>query len=70
MTGEYEKSLDAIAEVLKREPKHFGALAGKGIILLMRGRTAEGEAALKKALKIDPFLKERALIKDEPGQKI
>jgi len=71
LTGAYQLSLQAIEETLKREPKHYGALAGRGIIMLyFLGREAEGQAALKEALKINPWLKERGLIKDAPGKKI
>lgn len=71
LTGAYYDSLVAIEETLKREPKHYGALAGRGIILLyFLGREAEAQVALKQALKINPWLKERRLIKEEPGRKI
>jgi tetratricopeptide (TPR) repeat protein len=70
LTGSYELSLEAIVETLKREPLHYGALAGRGIILLLLGRDDEGQVALKEALKINPWLKERGLISDKPGRKI
>jgi tetratricopeptide (TPR) repeat protein len=70
LMGAHEESLEAIERTLALEPKHFGALAGKGIILLGLGRDADGQAALREALKIDPWLKERGLIKDPPERKI
>jgi len=70
LMGAYGESLQAIEETLEREPKHYGALAGKGVILLMQGKDAEGQAALRQAHKINPWLKERGLITDTPGRKI
>jgi tetratricopeptide (TPR) repeat protein len=70
LMGAHSESLEAIEETLKREPKHYGALAGKGVILLMQGQDAQGQAALKEALKINPWLKERGLITDAPERKI
>ena len=65
LAGQYDASLDAIAHVLKLEPMHYAALAGKGIILIQQGKVAEAQAPLKRALAIDPWLKERNLIGED-----
>jgi tetratricopeptide (TPR) repeat protein len=70
LMGAHDESLEAIERTLALEPRHFGALAGKGIILLMQGKDAPGQAALREALKVNPWLKERGLIKDPPERKI
>jgi tetratricopeptide (TPR) repeat protein len=62
LAGNYDASLDAIEHVLALEPMHYAALAGKGIILYYRGDVAAAQAPLKRALAIDPWLKERNLI--------
>jgi tetratricopeptide (TPR) repeat protein len=62
LAGQYDASLDAIAHVLALEPMHYAALAGKGIILIQQGKVAEAQTPLKRALAIDPWLKERNLI--------
>ncbi len=62
LAGKYDASLDAIDRVLKLEPMHYAALAGKGIILIQQGKVAEAQAPLQRALAIDPWLKERNLI--------
>jgi tetratricopeptide (TPR) repeat protein len=67
---DYDGSLADIDRVLALEPKHFGALSGQAIILMHQGRMAEGQAALKRAVEIDPFLSERALLMKPPGQDI
>ena len=65
LAGQYDASLDAIDHVLKLEPMHYAALAGRGIILMQEGRVAEAQVALKRALAIDPWLKERNLIGED-----
>lgn len=66
MVGDYEGSLADIDRVLPLEPKHFGALSGEAMILMRLGRQEEAQAVLKRAVKIHPFLAERALLKPEP----
>jgi hypothetical protein len=70
LAGAWDASLEMIERTLKLEPKHYGAMAGKGLILMMQGHDAESQKALKEALAINPWLKERNLISDEPGRKI
>jgi tetratricopeptide (TPR) repeat protein len=62
LAGQYDASLDAIEHVLALEPMHYAALAGKGIILFYAGKVEEAQAPLKRALAINPWLKERNLI--------
>jgi tetratricopeptide (TPR) repeat protein len=62
LAGQYDASLDAIEHVLALEPLHYAALAGKGIILFYAGKVEEAQAPLKRALAINPWLKERSLI--------
>jgi tetratricopeptide (TPR) repeat protein len=62
LAGQYDASLEAIEHVLVLEPMHYAALAGKGIILFYAGKVEEAQAPLKRALAINPWLKERNLI--------
>jgi tetratricopeptide (TPR) repeat protein len=62
LAGQYDASLGAIDRVLALEPLHYAALAGKGIILYYTGKVEEAQAPLKRALAINPWLKERNLI--------
>jgi tetratricopeptide (TPR) repeat protein len=68
LAGKYDASLDAIEHVLALEPMHYAALAGEGIILFYRGKVEEAQPPLKRALAIDPWLKERNLILKDPAQ--
>jgi Tfp pilus assembly protein PilF len=61
MLGNYERSLADIAETLAREPRHFGALAGRALILKEQGEDQRALADMRAALKIHPFLSERTL---------
>jgi tetratricopeptide (TPR) repeat protein len=59
LLGEHERSLADIERVLVLEPRHFGALAGIGMIRSQKGELREALAAYRKALAVNPFLKER-----------
>jgi tetratricopeptide (TPR) repeat protein len=66
LAGSYDLSLDALEKTLALEPMHYAALAGKGIILIRQGREADAQAPLKRALQINPWLKERNLVGKDP----
>ena len=53
---DYGHSLADIGEVLAREPRHFGALAGLGLILQEIGDDKHALEAYRRALAIDPHL--------------
>ena len=53
---EYGQALADIHEVLAREPRHFGALSGLGLILQEIGDDKHALEAFRRALAIDPHL--------------
>jgi tetratricopeptide (TPR) repeat protein len=53
---DYGHSLADIAAVLAREPRHFGALSGLGMILQEIGDDKDALEAYRKALAVDPHL--------------
>lgn len=59
---EHEQSLADIEKVLALEPRHFGALAGRGMIHAHAGRWKEALDAYQQALAVNPYLKERETI--------
>ena len=52
--GDYAKSLHDCDEVMKRNPLHFGALAGYGLIYTQMGQPARALDYFRRALKINP----------------
>jgi len=56
MLGQYEKSLADCDEVMKRNPYHFGALSGYGLIHLKRREPEQALAWFEKALAVNPNL--------------
>lgn len=56
LLGSYPESLADIRETLKREPRHFGALAGRGLVFTALGRAAEALASFEAALALHPHL--------------
>lgn len=66
LASSYDPALAAIDKVIALEPMHYAALAGRGLILIQQGKAAEAQAPLKRALAINPWLKERNLIGKDP----
>ncbi len=66
MAEDFDGSLADIERVLELEPKHFGALSGEVLILMRFGRVEVAQSVLKKAVEINPFLAERALLIEPP----
>jgi tetratricopeptide (TPR) repeat protein len=61
LLGDDAAALADIARVLALEPRHFGARAGRVLIYLRQGRRAEALREMVAALRIHPYLKEKAL---------
>ena len=59
-------ALDDLDRALELEPRHFGALSGKAIILMQQGRMELGQQALREAVEIHPWLKERPMLVPAP----
>jgi tetratricopeptide (TPR) repeat protein len=59
LLGEHDRSLADIERTLALEPRHFGALAGIGLIRIAKGEHRAALAAFRRALAVNPFLKER-----------
>ncbi len=56
LMGEYQKSLADCDEVMKRNPHHFGALSGYGMIYLQLDQPARALEYLERALAVNPNL--------------
>ena len=56
LKNDYRHSLEDIQQVLIREPRHFGALAGLGMIMQEIGDDKRALEAFRKALAVNPHL--------------
>jgi len=56
LKNDYRRSLEDIQQVLIREPRHFGALAGLGMIMQDIGDEKRALDAFRKALAVNPHL--------------
>ena len=72
LMGDYNRSISDIAETLKREPRHFGALSGLGFMLLTRGDLVHAREAYEKVLALYPMMESARLamkrIDEEKGE--
>ena len=58
MMGQLENSLNDVYVVLSKEPKHFGAMSGLGLIMIQREDFEGALNAYKKLIAIHPFSKD------------
>ncbi len=57
LMGNFDQSLKDCDEVIKRNPQHFGALSGYGMIYLRLGELEHALGYFERALEINPNLK-------------
>jgi tetratricopeptide (TPR) repeat protein len=70
MKKDYGRALADIREVLRREPRHFGALAGLGLILQDLGDDKQALEVYRRALAIYPRLERIPEVVKELQQKV
>ena len=68
LRGDYGGALDDLELAIERSPRHVGALSGRALTLMGLGRTEAGQSALREALDINPWLSERSLLIEPPGE--
>jgi len=56
LMGNFDASVRDIQETLAREPRHFGALSGLGLINSALERWDSAVKAYEEALRVNPFL--------------
>ncbi len=56
LAGDPVRSMLDIGETLRREPRHFGALAGLGVIMRSQGRDKDALKAYRGAIAVHPHL--------------
>ena len=70
LQNDYARSLADIQQVLAREPRHFGALAGLGMIMQDLGDDRHALEAFRKALAINPHLEKVPELVKTLGEKV
>ena len=65
MLGEFEKSQNDIDQVLALEQRHFGALAGQGLVNIQLKNYEKAILSYEKALKIYPSMKSPSIMIEE-----
>lgn len=56
LMGEYELSTSDVAETLEREPRHFGALSGQGMIYIQLRDVANALEYMERAIEENPHM--------------
>jgi len=64
---DYDRALEDLDRALAILPTHTGALTGKALTLIGMGRPELAQPVLREALRVNPWLSERALLVDPPG---
>jgi len=62
---DYPAAIDDLTQTLSIVPDHIGAASGLALTLLDMGREDAGQAALRYALSLNPWLPERARLKPD-----
>ena len=70
LKNDYVRSLGDLQQVLAREPRHFGALAGVGMIMQDMGDDKRALDAFRKALAVDPYLEKVPQIVKQLTEKV
>ncbi len=67
---DFASALGDLERALELDPDHIAALAGKALALIGLGREAEAQDILRQAVEMNPWLPERGLLIDPPGEDI
>lgn len=70
LAQDYAAALTDLDVALGIMPDHVAALSGKALTLIGMGRNDEAQVVLRAAVKLNPWLGERALLVEPPGQDI
>ncbi len=65
---DFEAALVDLDRAIALSPRHTGALSGKALTLMGLGRNDEAQVVLREAVGLNPWLGERHLLTDPPGE--
>ncbi len=63
---DFAAALADLDRAMALSPEHLGVLSGRALTLIGLGRDEEGQAQLREALRLNPWLAERALLDGPP----
>ena len=67
---DFAAALADLDRALALSPEHLGALSGRALTLMGLGRMEEGQAQLREALRLNPWMAERALLDRPPEREL
>lgn len=70
LAQDYAAALADLDVALRIMPDHVAALSGKALTLMGLGRQDEAQEVLRAAVKLNPWLGERALLVEPPGTEL
>ena len=70
LTADYPGAIDDLDRALDLNPRHVGALTGKGLSLMAQGRRLAAEGVIREAARLNPWISEARLLPPDPGQDI
>lgn len=70
LRNDFEPALADLDRALARNPTHVGALSGRALTLFGLGRDEDGQAALREAVALNPWLSERHLLVEPEGEEL
>lgn len=70
LAQDYAAALTDLDVALGLLPDHVAALSGKALTLMGLGRNEEAQEVLRAAVKLNPWLGERALLEEPPGTEL
>lgn len=63
---DFAAALPDLDRAIALQPRHIPAMAGKGLTLIQMGRIRDGQAEIRRAVALNPWLSERAFLTLEP----
>ncbi len=67
LSEDYDAALPDLERADALNPKHLGVLTGVALTLIALGRDDEAQPWLERAVALNPWISERALLKDKEG---
>jgi tetratricopeptide (TPR) repeat protein len=70
LAQDLEAALADLDRARELSPEHLGVLSGRAMTLMGLGRDEEGQAQLREALRLNPWLAERSLLEGPPEREL